>query len=135
MSYIRSGTNPEGLYIWEGGNGKKAFVDISWPQEKPLSSGRGEIVIPASIFQKAVREWDRVGAVRGVAFKDFTIKEVYVNPTTGRDARRSVWKRRSLIVRDAEFFIRLGYKRKFVYLWQVTWEYVGKDALTQWSTR
>lgn len=137
MSYIRCLSNPERLYVWS--NGK--YVNITHSVKRPNSSGR-HFTIPHGIFEGTCKRWanDNEPAVcRGAK-----AEELHIDRTTGRvipewkpctrgckPDGKNTWtpclrclKKSMGDAKRGEFVIRLSYKKDFVNMWRVTWEYI-----------
>lgn len=131
MSFIRCWTNPEGLYVWDDING---YVAIAHTLNKPFCSFNDtkfvedQIQVPRREFYGVCKQWDN-SSYKTAKYKDFSAEEVeifddngeivpedydYLNPTHGR---------------KTSYRIKVQYKKEFVYLWRVTWEYVVKNAV------
>lgn len=135
MSYIRSLSNPEGLYIF-GSNG----IHIYHGLKPPLCSEKSwPIVIPESDFYRVCHAWDHgPDQWKGPAYsRDFSAREELIFVNTGKrvpddvaSMRRSMkdlfkGKKRPL----ERFVIRLQYKKKYIMIWRVTWHYVVENVV------
>ena len=130
MSYIRSTSNPEGLYIWHD---VSEDIMIHWNQMPPLCSKQTGMAIPAKVFYKAVEKakWGEKTTVDG-----FTIEEQYIFMDTGKKVptNHDIFREQ----RKLAYQIKLSYKNRFVFLWKVTWRYVVDGVLASksfWDTR
>ena len=131
MSYIRCLSNPENLYIWEDVDGTVTFSHRVRP---PLASkepkGDGNpfcITMPAREFKAACRKWARDGS-EDVKAGNFSAKLMQVLLDTGKPPPAKYHKIPPSESPPSEFLVRIGYKRKFVFLWLVTWEYVVRNV-------
>jgi hypothetical protein len=138
MSYIRSTSNPEALYIWDDGT----MANVSHGVPKPHSS-ETLFRIPSAVFRKCLKKWD--GSGDPVSFQGMTVEELNVDRKTAKTippaspcrrgckkegngfipckrCSRRFWKD----IRRGKYVIRLSYKKDFVDLWRVTWDYVAK---------
>lgn len=114
MSYIRSTSNPEGLYIW--GNGKDVIIVTTNFHEH----------IPQKIFdgllEKCRKEFDN-----NINYKKASIKEVWVikKHKCNKWCKMKNKKTGKLIYGcPANLKIRLSYKNWHIDMWQVTWEHI-----------
>jgi hypothetical protein len=134
MSYIRCISNPEGLYIWHDFDGD---VKITWSNVKPPLSYNVKdkkwpipmMSVPVRVFQSACKKWDE-HPYNAVNVKGFTVEEIHVNVKTGKRIKEKEFIKIINKVKS-EFLVRIAYKKKFVYLWPVTWDYVVNSALRQ----
>lgn len=100
MSYIRSGSNPEKLYIW--GDGVNTYIAEGAKENK---------VMPRSVFHGLIRKWLRNGW-EDCVFKGASVKEV--------------WRKMG---NKNELQIELSYNGWKVYMWLVTWVYITHTNL------
>lgn len=126
MSYIRSLSNPEGLYIIGSSKG----IDIWHTVKPPLSSKwpkSGEtpwINVPTYVFHHVLNRWAE-GFRDKVSYRGLVVEEVQVCPTTGKPPKpQSLTKMLDPRTPRSEFLIRLQYKEQFFHMWRVTWEYI-----------
>lgn len=118
MSYIRSTSNPEGLYIYQSTEGG---VWIYHSLKPPLASSgnRDLIIVPTTLFHAACRAWVRhAGMGDSIRRGNLTITEALFPPAC-RQFRQFKQCRHS-----HEIKVRVQYQRQFVLLWAVTWDYV-----------
>lgn len=101
MSYIRSGSNPEKLYIW--GNGVNVFISKGHEETK---------VIPKNIFHGLIRKWFR-NEWEDSSFKGASVKEVLGE-----------------INNEKQHQIELSYSGWSIYMWLVTWVYITHTNLS-----
>lgn len=131
MSYIRAGSNPEGLYAFSTDNDKgKAVVELipGWRYKLANCNNETPMLVPQAVFDKAVKLWDNRGEDR-VNYKGFSIREVYVFADDGSPVPKDFCPFESK--REAGFLIRLSYKGKWMLLWKVTWAYVVHNVLSE----
>jgi hypothetical protein len=98
MSYIRSTSNPEGLYIWSDGTN--------------VTIMKGHLMIgeiPTDIFNGLIKKYIR-GHESDCSYKKSNIGEVWVN-IDGVNTPQ----------------IRLSYGNWSVDMWEVTWYYISKS--------
>lgn len=122
MSYIRCLSNPEALYIYGDCSG---YVNISHGVKPPLSSGR-DFRIPDRDFHRVGKKWaDWCDEERGIKSGHLKVQEILVYRDTGKPVGRE-WRKNYFHKkqRPTDFLVRISYKRDFVFLWKVTWEYV-----------
>jgi hypothetical protein len=121
MSYIRSASNPESLYIW--GYGER--VTIAHRVLRPLSSAKeipASFDVPTAHFDKVRAQWakGREKASSG----GITVEEAHIYLRSGRPVPRRPMMTQITSKAPTEFLIRLSYKKHFILLWRVTWEHV-----------
>ena len=133
MSYIRSLSNPESLYIWCEGK----ETAISHGVKGPLSSARWRggkasppfFHVPAAAFDRVCALWGegrepaRAGGIR--------VEEVALFVATGKMVPVDFYGDIAKVFRDkrrVEHLIRLSYRKHFVCMWRVTWEYVVRNS-------
>lgn len=117
MSYIRSSSNPEGLYIWCD---IKGSVHLSHIIKSPLSSAAvlpHEFTIPRYIFEHILKKYDGQSEVK---FRGLKVEERVVNLETGQIYDGAFPK----VKGTYQFMIRLSYKNEFIIMWPVTWDYI-----------
>lgn len=138
MSYIRCLSNPESLYVYSDGKD----VHIIHHVRPPHSSG-WNFVIPHKAFETALNKFMKSSGP--VKYAGVSVQELHINKKTGavieaekpckRGCKRIMngWvpcrpcSRKRLEQLDREpgwFCIRLSYKKHFVNLWQVTFDYM-----------
>lgn len=101
MSYIRSGSNPEKLYIW--GDGVNTYIAEGAKENK---------VMPRSVFHGLIRKWLRNGWENCV-FKDASVKEVWIKERNKNECK-----------------VELSYDGWKVYMWLTTWVYITHTNLS-----
>lgn len=142
MSYIRSSSNPEGLYIYDNGYNTIILHAV----KKPHSSG-DNFFVPSKKFIAGLKSWTSSGRYKrsGTKIDGFRVSEVVASNSTGkivldrkpckRGCKKSgggwiyCMKCAARSYKDAvnsRYVIRIQYKKHFVHLWGVTWEYVCK---------
>jgi hypothetical protein len=97
MSYIRSGSNPEKLYIW--GDGINFYIEEGFNDSK---------VIPKKIFIGLIKKWLK-NNWEDTTFKDASVKEVWVTDDK---------------TNEKESKIELSYDGWKIHMWLVTWVYI-----------
>ena len=142
MSYIRAGSNPEGLYVFSAADDRdgktKVHLIPGWKYSLK-NIGNGEpMCVPQAVFNKGVRLWSNCpDEMAGVKHEGFSIKEVHVFLDDGDPKKYSVVPRKYNACdpekggRETEFLVRVAYKRKWMLLWRVTWAYVVHNALSE----
>jgi hypothetical protein len=109
MSYIRSGSNPEKLYIW--GDSENAVI---------AEGNKAMWDIPVNIFNSLIRKFHRRFHEYPCQYKDAQVEEVWVYDgdieviDDGTDP----------ILRRSECKVKLSYNGHSVIMWDVTWEYI-----------
>lgn len=129
MSYIRSTSNHEGLYIWGDCRGR---VHVSHHIAPPLASD-GEptndrdyqgFTVPRHVFEHVCREWHRRGGAE-VRYRGLRVRELATFLDDGTEATGEAWMGR----RRYNIFVRLEYGAHFLSLWHVTWTYVVNNVV------
>ena len=143
MSLIRSGSNPESLYVVSLADGVSLMHRVAPPFSSKWSDKNGpEITIPTKLFFAGCRAWDRVGGDdEGVNLKGLRIREVHIHRTTGkpypgypgrRAAHRMAMTKAGMThLLDHAFRVRLDYKGQFLHMWRVTWEHVVRNVINR----
>lgn len=117
MSYIRSLSNPESLYVY--GDGKN--INFHWLVKPPFASPGGGMKIPHDIFTKAGQKWaEQFSGDKKVSVGGFTIEEVHVYDKTAKKVRPGA----PFNLPPTRFGWKLSYKGQFVILWAVTMHYM-----------
>lgn len=126
MSYIRSLSNPEGLYITGTFIRGHAYVDVM---------GRAQVCIPLRVFHEACTRWNRCSCEEnGVAVRGLTIRERYLNPKTGKPCRHlSLKELASGKKHQGEYQIEINYKGTRFWCWRVTWDCILRGVLSEIS--
>lgn len=106
MSYIRSTSNHEGLYVWGDGHLVNFHGGL-----KILDSER-ELTAPADVFHKAALAWDGDFEEGPVDVKGFEVVRV-VAEYLGHN----------------EHLIRVSFRGKKIYIFDVTWSYLVNNIL------
>jgi len=110
MSYIRSGSNPEKLYIW--GDGENACI----------AEGSKDVwTIPIQTFNSFIRKFHRRSHDYPCQHKGVEIKEVWV------DGNGLAWNSEETLdshLKRLECKVQLSYETHSVIMWDVTWEYI-----------
>jgi hypothetical protein len=138
MSFIRSLSNPEGLYIY---NTMEDLVWIHHSVKPPLASKSSEDHIPHT-FSVPERDFLAIGRKWARNFWNYdtdeicrsgklTVGEVHVFMDTGKKVHkgwvhRHFFERRS---RRTEFLIKLAYGKHYVMMWRTTWHYIVHSIL------
>lgn len=146
MSYIRCLSNPEGLYIVCTGK----TVTIMHSVLPPHSSGK-DFYIPVKTFEHCALKDD--GWAEKVEYRGMKIEEIHVGKKSGKiipdmspcnhgckkekngafvpckKCVRKIWDN----AEDGEFLVRISYKRDFVNLWRVTWQYVVENIRVRYE--
>ena len=108
MSYIRSGNNPEGLYIW--GDGETVYV----------VKGTDTIgTIPSKIFNGLIKEYINNGH-EDCEHEGAEIKEVWVN---SNDIELDETKEKGSGSNQCK--TRLSYDNWSLIMWGVTWDWIA----------
>ena len=117
MSYIRSTSNPESLYIWSDGKNANISVGRSYK-----SKGRLEVyfLIPVKTFETLLK---KSNGFHKAKYRGASVKEVYVRSNEKRtkfDKLMHMW--------PGDYQMRLSYKNWHVDMWKVTWYYICKGV-------
>ena len=134
MSYIRSGSNPEGLYI-VGCTPKS--IEIMHSVRPPLSSkwpaGGPSIVVPSRAFHATCRIWaDGYEPDKGTSHDGLHVQEIHVFLHNGKPVPAN-WGAQAAAASSgaAAFLVRLSYGKQFVFMWRVTWMYIVHNATSR----
>ena len=126
MSYIRCGSNPEGLYIFGGLKGIEVYTDRA--SKKDISW-----TIPFRHFKEVCKRWDEAfDEDEGVKYGDFSCKCVWVNSDFEEKEVKEVSEHFEKVFKQAieakptvglqlENKVKLTWKGESIYLWDVTW--------------
>ena len=136
MSYIRAGSNPEGLYVFSASSDKNGHVYANiLPgyrcKRKSLPDGE-PMLVPQAVFDRVAVLWNDVADEEvGVSYK---VRLEHVFTDEGDPPKFSVVPPKDLRFGqktdlETEFLVRVSYKGEWVLLWQVTWEHVARSAL------
>lgn len=136
MSYIRCLSNPESLYVWSDGKNANIIHHV----KSPHSSGRA-FKIPHKSFERVLKLWAQYHEPARCA--GVIAQELHIDKKTGavippmkpcnRGCNRikngwipcrPCWKEHTKAAKNGKFMIRLSYKKDFVNLWLVTWDYM-----------
>ena len=109
MSYIRSGGNPEKLYIW-GGDENATIAEGSKPTWN----------IPLSTFNGLIRKFHRRFHDYPCQYKGAQVEEVWVDEN-GIEGDESAYLP---VLKKLECKVKLSYEGHYVIMWDVTWEYI-----------
>jgi hypothetical protein len=113
MSYIRSGSNPEKLYIW--GDEEKATIS---------EGSKDTWNIPLNIFNGLIRKFHRRFHDYPCQYKGAQVEEVWVYEGNIEVDEKEV----NPTLKQSECKIKLSYyedgKEHSVIMWDVTWEYI-----------
>jgi hypothetical protein len=128
MSFIRSTSNPERLYVW-GDAAERVTVNWAGPQapKPPLAKGE-QMVVPWKTFYRAAWQWDRYQEAN---YRGFRVMEMHIFMDTGKRVPDSYDVLTARPRRETGFLYRISYKDKFVFVWKVTWAYVVHQVIEQ----
>jgi hypothetical protein len=113
MSYIRSGSNPEKLYIW-GGLDTAEIAEGS----KPTWG------IPINIFDGLLKKYHRRFHEFPCQYKGAKVDEVWVD----EDGNEGV---SDAHLKPLQFKVKLSYEDHSVIMWLVTWEYIVNGEINK----
>lgn len=118
MSFIRSGTNPEGLYVYHDVG---EFISLSHKGTR----GQPPWEIPVDDFYLLVANYQNEG--EPVKAGALSLREAYVCPKGHR--HREKCKLGGQLV-CGTYQMRLSFEgRGHVDMWQVTWDYIVKNVI------
>lgn len=112
MSYIRSGSNPEKLYIVGTGE----HVEI-------MEGSKDVWYIPYNIFHGLMRKFHRMYHEFPCKFKGATLDEVWVDDNGNEQEDQE----EMLTPKTAKIYnckVKFTYGEHTVYMWYVTWAYI-----------
>lgn len=111
MSYIRSGTNPEGLYL------------VGTGENVEIMEGRKDVwCIPQNIFNGLLRKYDRLICEFPCEYKGAKVEEVWVDRNNNETPNEDyIPSKDNLLVCK----VKLSYKGNSIYMWYVTWAYIA----------
>jgi hypothetical protein len=118
MSYIRSGSNPEQLYIW--GDGTNVFV-----VKGPIKVGS----IPKEILHEIIRKYDSSGHDGNIEHEGAELKEVWVD-SNEKELLPNL-KEHTGYDRPFNCKLRLSYNGWYINMWYVTWFYIVSTNLSK----
>jgi hypothetical protein len=117
VSYIRSGSNPEKLYIW--GDGEKATIaegsKMTWN-------------IPLNIFNGLIKKFHRRFHDYPVEYKGAKVEEVWVDEDGVEGVSDAHLKR-------LDPKVKLSYEEYHVIMWDVTWEYIVYSNIDRFTKK
>jgi len=117
MSYIRSGSNPEKLYIWGG------------IEDATIAEGSKDTWnIPLNIFNGLIKKFHRRFHDYPCQYKGAQVEEVWVDEDGNEGVLNSHLKR-------LECKVKLSYEDHFVIMWDVTWEYIVYSNIERFTKR
>lgn len=108
MSYIRSGSNPEKLYIW--GDVENATI---------AEGNKDTWNIPLNIFNGLIRKFHRRFHEYPCQYKGAQVDEIWVYDIDDEDDNAP-----GHYLKSSECKIKLSYGDHYVIMWDVTWEYI-----------
>ena len=124
MSYIRSGSNPENLYIW----GDKEDVYISIGGETELKK------VPIKTFNGLLKKYHKNFHEVPCVFKSLKIEEVWVKVDDKQNILGEIDDDEKIVdFLKTEIRMKLSYDNWFIYMWFVTWEYIVYSKLVKIS--
>lgn len=137
MAYIRCFSNPEGLYVWHDIAG---HIAITHCRKKPFASKEGFV---DEQFHVPLKEWYGLfanlydhhnGQVTDIKYGDFSIKEERINSKTGEIVPDDINLEKLSKIDYTEQY-KISYKKDFVYVWQVTLQYLANNVIRDISNR
>jgi hypothetical protein len=117
MSYIRSGSNPEKLYIV----GTDSHIEV-------MEGSKDVWNIPYNVFQGLIKKYDRMLHEFPCEFKGAKLDEVWVddNGHEQENQEEHLTPETALIYNCK---VKLTYGENKVYMWFVTWEYITNGEM------
>ena len=109
MSYIRSGSNPESLYIW-GDDTKATIAEGSKPTWN----------IPLNIFNGLLRKFHRRFHDYPCHYKGAQVDEIWVHDENIEINENEA----DPLLLSTHCKVKLSYEEHYVIIWDVTWEYI-----------
>ena len=136
MSYIRSASNPEGLYVFGSANGIEMYTG------KANKDIRGW-VIPVRHFNEVCKRWNVAWEER-VKYGDFSCEMVWVDSEFEEKEEKEVGEEIEKFFKRAvegklnkglslENKVKLTWKDESMYLWDVTWQFVVQRIIDELS--
>jgi hypothetical protein len=120
MSYIRSGSNPEKLYIW--GDGDKATI---------AEGSKETWNIPLDIFNGLIQKYHRRYHDYPCHHKGAQVEEVWVYDGDLEVDDEKI----NPILTHSERKVKLTYEDHYVIMYDVTWEYIVYSNLNKFKIR
>lgn len=120
MSYIRAGSNPEGLYIF--GNGNHQVEILGGLPISKLPGPHMAVIVPRSSFHHVAKRWREDDCVPA-RHKGLSVDEVQVFLKTGKRVPKKM-PLKKWIKEPIAFLICLSWKKWKIFMWRVTWEYI-----------
>jgi len=137
MSFIRSFSNPENLYVVALEDGINLMHRVKPPLASawPKDGNNALMIVPHLPFWAVCQLWEAGGMDpppgkdgQWATHQGFTAEEIHVYTDTGKPVTGRMPFTALFTSRPHEWLVRLSYRRQFVFLWRVTWEYVVRDA-------
>jgi len=110
MSYIRSGSNPEKLYIY--GTEDRVYI---------CEGSKPDWWIPLNIFNGLLRKYHRYFHDCPRDYKGAKVEEIWVDQNNHECDDENYSPSLDKLL---ECKVKLSYGDNFVYMWDVTWEYI-----------
>lgn len=113
MSYIRSTSNPESLYIYSDGNTVHIHIGNAYRDRKKHYK---EFCLPERVFDKLIKKskgW------LDAEWKGAKVEEKYIR----KHKKLPKWLR-NLKMTDGDFQTRLSYADWYIDMWKTTWFYI-----------
>jgi len=120
MSFIRSFSNPEELYIYESSSDKCIHVD-----------GELYFCVPRRIFYRLCRKFDEIrDASRRLTVGKLWLEERWFHSKSRKILSKSKEPSWSKIGEYDERYV-LCWKGKMLPMWKVTWAYIWNNAMSE----
>lgn len=135
MSYIRSGSNPEGLYIIATSGDREGERILIYGDGLPGSSIGPGISLPVKVFHGVALRWFQNYGSDDVKLRGVTVDEAWIDLKTGkvrsgRDGHKATksFRRDLADGKPLACVIRFRYKRRVIHMWRVTWAYIVQNV-------
>jgi hypothetical protein len=110
MSYIRSGSNPEKLYIV--GTGKNVEI---------MEGNKDVWYIPPIVFNGLIKRYNRTSHEFPCSYKGAKVEEVWVDHNNREETDTTF---NPISGHSLDCKVKLTYEDHCVYMWLVTWEHI-----------
>lgn len=110
MSYIRSGSNPEKLYIY--GTEDRVYI---------CEGSKSQWWIPLNVFNGLIKKYHRFFHDTPREFKGAKVEDVWVDKNN-IECDDETYNPELDMLLDSK--VKLSYNDHVIYMWDVTWEYI-----------
>lgn len=119
MSYIRSGSNPEKLYIY--GTEDRAYI---------CEGSKPDWWIPLDVFNGLIKNYHKYFHDCPREYKGAKVEDVWVDQDNRECDDESYNPDLDKLL---ESKVKLSYGDNCVYMWDVTWEYIVNSYIMRWE--